>query len=193
MTTLAKPGTDAMTLTELERNIERAFDGVTYPGDDKLTECGCDECRYPVSKLRGKDWRRLNIDDLHPSQSPGATVGMLSPLAFRYFLPGIILLAVRFPDDLNMLPHDIIGRFLALGRSARMTEETVRQFDFEQRAVIADIIEYFAKRDGTHCPALIVSAIQNLRTGNVGPYPQKAVREWADSLTATSTHRPSQT
>src|SRR3712207_9063711 len=73
--------------TTLFRSVLRdevmiAFAKVPYPGDDTLTSCVCDECRWEVGRLRGKKWTRLSLDDFGAEDAP-ANVAILTPAADR--------------------------------------------------------------------------------------------------------------
>ena len=86
----------------VKEQITRAFKSVSYPGDDNLAASLHDQRDEDEITLhfRGRHWSNLPIDFL---RGPGgATLLLLTPEAFRYYLPGYMIRAIE--DD----PKDLL-------------------------------------------------------------------------------------
>jgi hypothetical protein len=73
----------------LREEVTIAFSKTPYPSHAALTACGCDECRWEVSRLRGKRRSRLGWDNIGAED---ANLSLLTPAAFHNFIPGLLLL-----------------------------------------------------------------------------------------------------
>jgi hypothetical protein len=92
---------------ELMTQIERAFAGVPYPGDDQLCQGagaqleGTEEANI-AAVFRGRHWRDVPLEDL---ARYSATLSFLTSEAFRFYLPAYLLAAIRLtPEELERVP-----------------------------------------------------------------------------------------
>jgi hypothetical protein len=74
-------------LTALMKRVRAAFAVVPYPGDDNIASAGALEPAAIAADLRGKDWRDLKGVDFDYGSAPS----FLTPEAFRYYLPALLL------------------------------------------------------------------------------------------------------
>ena len=70
-----------------------------------MTGCPCEECRFEVRGFRGKSWPRLRLEDI---SGDGGNVFMLTPRAFQYLLPGLMLMVLERGDRARFL----VGRIM---------------------------------------------------------------------------------
>jgi hypothetical protein len=157
-----------------------AFSKVPYPGDEALTPCGCDECRWEVGRLRGKKWTRLGLDDFGAGDGE-ANVALLTPAAFHYFLPGLMLVALDHSEARGDILGKVIHRITASdreGKAARAkVDQVINRLSGRQRQVLADLIRQ-AEGSEPHVPAIWQSAIANLIDGIATPYDHGTVERW---------------
>lgn len=165
---------------DLRNEVMIAFSKVAYPGDDRLTACGCEECRWEVGRFRGKRWNRLTLDDFGALDG-GANFALLTPAAFHYFLPGLLMLAL---DDLKTgryLLDQVIGRITASDREGeqarREAEQVVKRLTLRQRQVLVALLRQ-AEGPIPDVPVIWLSAIVNLTDGIVAPYAHDSVERW---------------
>jgi hypothetical protein len=87
-------------------SIESAFAEVPYPGDDNIADHqNCLECEELRTYLRGKTWKELSFPKLHDFHE---ALPLLTPEAFRFFLPGYMLAALTNWDESGMIPYSIV-------------------------------------------------------------------------------------
>jgi hypothetical protein len=167
---------------ELLQAIEAAFAAVPHPGENLLEGCHCDECRWSVSRFVGKDWRSLSHEDA-VSDQPDAVIANLSPSAFRFFLPGLMRLAIQHEDEGDMIDFDIEACLTVSDASRDLAAELARiqrRLDLlneDQRRSIIGFLEHL-QAGGSHIPEVLRSASQNVSSGVARPYSQHLAAEW---------------
>jgi hypothetical protein len=93
-----------MALEQLRLDIVQAFAQTPYPGDDALVlgDASYDpEYREVAAAFRRKQWRQLSPAFVHQHRD---VLPLLSPAAFRYFLPAYLLACSDEGADLTPLP-----------------------------------------------------------------------------------------
>lgn len=161
----------------LREDIWAAFPYTPYPGDRILTTCACDECRWEVRNLRGKSWKQIGVSDL------GGDGGSMSPEAFRYYLPGLLVLALNNPPDASMITALQIVPYLTVSETEKRIENalqskqmTIGRLTRRQRDVIVRFLDEVGE-DG-QIPEMLRSARENVLTGEVRPFSDAVVRDW---------------
>lgn len=184
---------------DLLKEIRAAFPASAYPGDATLLgDCRCEECEWSVHNLRGKSWMQLLIEDMDGEGN------MLSHEAFRYYLPGLLCLAVQHPVE-SMLECVIIERLSVFlqqrpAKAEAVTEtvcqltpmqpdhanqldkvdsvtETVRQLTPMQRGAVERFLRWVGGSD-LHAPIVIEAALQTVRDGRVARFDIEEVMRW---------------
>jgi hypothetical protein len=165
----------------LRDEIQYAFAKTPYPGDDALTSCACEECQYSVRRFRGKKWSRLTLADVGDDQG---NVASLTPPAFHYFLPGLLLLVLDQGEQSGSLLHSIADRFaigdLNVDRNKdgiTRVGKMIQRLSHRQRQALADFFRYFESTP-LYVPEVMYSAIGNLLSGEVRPYSHRAFEQW---------------
>lgn len=170
----------------LHELFDSAFVDIPYPGDEALTECPCDECRWGVGRFIGKDWRTLRFKDAVSDQSD-ANISFLSPAAFHYFLPGLMRLALKRHVDSFWIADQILGRLTAcdqMSEKLKYVQTNLDRLSPEQRGVVARFTERL-RDDEDISPVILASAHENVRTGIARPYSQRELEEWVRSRLVT--------
>lgn len=166
----------------LRDEVTFAFSKVPPPGDEALTSCDCEECRWEVGRFRGKRWNRLGPDDFG-AEDGGANVALLTPAAFHYFLPGLILVALDHPEERGIILHKVICRLAASDREGEASRAEVDRFigrlSGRQRRVL---VEFIRRAEGSepHVPMIWQSAVANLIDGVARPYNFVAALRWVE-------------
>jgi hypothetical protein len=88
--------------------LRRAFAETPYPGDDAIVSHHCGECDALADCLAGRDWRELGPELLRRDASE---IYLLTPAAFRYFVPAYALAAIAEPCSGCMVPDVLVGCF----------------------------------------------------------------------------------
>ena len=85
---------------ELKGCIREAFAEAVYPGDDNITisDCPCGECTETRSFFQGKHWREVAATG-QPFHLMWGGLAILSPDAWRFYLPAYMLLSLRGDGD----------------------------------------------------------------------------------------------
>ena len=97
----------------LREEISGAFQNAHYPGDDRIVSHECWECTEVTNAFKGtrwQDWIDRPPEDLCMR---GGGIFLLSPEAFRYFLPAYLIVSLK--DEKNHIQHQVLG---ALQRKA---------------------------------------------------------------------------
>lgn len=164
----------------LRQEVLIAFSKTPHPGDESLTSCGCDECQREVGRFKGKKWSRLSIDDV-VTDNGDANVNFLTPAAFHYFLPGLILISLDHPEVSERILDTIVLRLVVADRESedrqKGVEETIKRLTARQKHLLIAVIQQ-AEDVEPHVPEIWLSAITNLRDGVITPYSQDVVERW---------------
>jgi hypothetical protein len=170
----------------LREEILYAFSKTPRPTDGDLTSCPCDECQWEVRRFRGQTWIRLTWEDL----GEDGNVFFLTPEAFHYFLPGLMLLALDDPEDGSGLLGKIVSRIVISDRASEQDREgagrILKRLSPRQRQLLIDLLRQ-SEDTAPHIPAIWGSAIRNLSGRNVSSYAQADIEQW---LVAHGLKRP---
>jgi hypothetical protein len=96
-----------MPLAELRAAIESAFAAVPQPSPDALVsgDVGYDpEYRDVAESFEGKHWRELSPAFVREHRD---ALPLLSPAAFRFFLPAYLLACIEAEQDLDTAPLSV--------------------------------------------------------------------------------------
>jgi hypothetical protein len=103
--------------------------------------------------------------------------------AFRYYLPGLLWVALQHPDATH-LASEINARFVVLDRAppteADVVLETIRRLSPRQRGVIARFLLWLNEQ-GWQAPVLIEAALRAVRDGQVIPVIYEDLMRWCRS------------
>ena len=143
-----------MRADEVVQQIERAFNGERYPGDNRLTQGSSMEAAEIRDFLRSRHWQDLRLDELVHSH---ASLFFMTPEAVRYFLPAFLIASVQHYDDSDQIPSTLLF-FLnpyAMSDSAYQSRfrERFESFNNSERAAIRAFLEYLRDTHSADFPA----------------------------------------
>jgi hypothetical protein len=131
---------------EVLLQIEEAFGGVPYPGDERLLyPGGVDD--YDIACLRGfRDWRAIPEDVV---SSAYAAPSFLSPAAFRFFLPAFMRFVLRNYESRNSVCVDAtiyaLCPLMRRGQALyRYSESQYTELDCGQRKAVVSFLAFMA-------------------------------------------------
>ena len=137
----------------LVKRIHAAFAENRYPGDDHLTVYLRRGRKFDETfqLLRGKTWQEMPVDDFISGDTP---IPDLTPEAFHYYMPALLLAALDGCSDLagaltfHFTPsfHEQLARQYEEDEHREVFEKRVALFTAEQRRIIADVLREFAHR-----------------------------------------------
>ncbi len=136
--------------------IARAFDDVSYPGDDEIAHCYPGDCNFEqldlIKRFKGKHWKKVNLTTLHNSST-----SFFTPHAFRFYLPAYMLLSIDEYKEADVIPDEIVCSLDPVfnqksGRTEKFNE-TIKLLTTEQRSAIRLFLEYLRDRHGEDFPS----------------------------------------
>lgn len=169
-----------------------AFARTAHPGDQSLCACSCAECRSEVAKFKGKKWSQLELQDFAGDAS-GANIAMLTPAAFCYFLPGLILLTLD-KTDCAWLVSRIVDRMIVSDKHSEehrsSVDDVIKRLSARQRAAIIDVAEPWRLKV-PYAPVIWELLVASLRDGTTACYSADAVEAYNRLVVAGHAGRPS--
>jgi hypothetical protein len=138
-------------IAALEARILEAFAAVPRPGDAALVsgdESYDPEYRAVARALVGKDWQTLSLACIREHQD---ALPLLTPAAFRYFLPAYLLACIRDEANLDTAPSNVAMSLAPPGAedaaSAAAFATLAAGFTSAQALAISSYLELAAERE----------------------------------------------
>jgi hypothetical protein len=131
-------------LEELKTAIRLTFSTTAEPLD-MLVVCECEECHGLSLSFRGRSWQALSVRDVFEHE-----IALLSPEAFRYYLPAYLLAALdRQPEswDVRLATIHLLGA--SEQRMREYLEERFRQLSIQQVETVIAFLEYVTLTDNS--------------------------------------------
>jgi Family of unknown function (DUF6714) len=128
--------------------IREAFASVPYPGDDRLvpqTAHRDPEREQIATDFAGRDWRELGVE---VARGEPEGLFLMSPLAFRFYLPAYALAAVADPFGSDLVPAAVVQSLTPPPDSddaARWFEERVGGLSAEQVDAMRDVLKFIGR------------------------------------------------
>lgn len=151
-----------------------AFAKVPYPGDARLSGCPCPECVNTVRVFRGQRWSRVSQIDWDETESFGEAVMKLSPLAYVYFLPGLLRFEIE-GNDVGF-PSVVARLKVAEGDTAPHAAQVFQLLSPKQRQAIAAVL---ATTSGPRSPSDL-ALLASLAAGEPIRYSRDAEKTWSE-------------
>ncbi|HTX20740.1 MAG TPA: DUF6714 family protein [Candidatus Aquilonibacter sp.] len=125
----------------VQESIDSAFEKVPYPGDDCIALHECPECREIREDFRGKP-SQLLADDILERRCQ--SLPLLSPSAFRYFVPAYMHYSLAHPDS-----EVAFFTFQGLGIAGfdAFDLERFRLFSRQQKEAVITFLEFFKSHE----------------------------------------------
>ena len=129
---------------QLTEQIERAFADVPYPGDDRIVENPADlESSNLRNRFKGKHWSTLSLKTLMDERSG---LPLLTPEAFRFFIPAYLHVSVVRPNEVDVIPENVVFHLTPPGQKGESAEwfwSVVSGFTLAQKQVIRAFMRYW--------------------------------------------------
>ena len=128
----------------------------------------------------------MTLDDARSDQLD-AIIAALSPAAFRFFLPGLMRLALRPEHDGEMIDSEIVGCLTAsdhpsLSWQLAAVQRRIDLLDDDQRRAVAAVCDHFLQTDAA-VGEVWRSARENVLSGVVRAYSSRVVAEEVAEVT----------
>lgn len=132
-----------------------------------------DEYSYIEKYFKGKEWNSFNFKDLYDNyQGPqDACLAFMSPVAFRYYLPSFMSIALNEYEEADLLVDTTLYSLIP-NKENNNESEIFNKFTQEQIQVIIEFITYLKQ---THAGDFSESEIN------------PALNYWKNKLTSKST------
>lgn len=137
----------------LVAQIESAFHDVPYPGDDHLvpkTPVSDRERQEIAHDFGGRDWHDLDVAYLRQRSE---ALFLLTPEAFRYYLPAYMRAAILDPVEADLVPAAVVMALTPSERDEGITSlvrARLRDLTPPQRRAVAATLRYFASALSDH-------------------------------------------
>jgi hypothetical protein len=140
----------AATLRPLEEkataSIRAAFASIAEPSPADMQNDHCPECQETSARFAGQRWEDITVATLLLAPKP--SIGLLTPAAFRYYLPALMVRCIEAPRALDVMPDAVIGKLSPPNAKATgRTGERLRDFTAPQAAAILSFLRVFEMRE----------------------------------------------
>ena len=144
--------------------IEAAFSGVPRPAPEALLNQHCCECAETSAAYAGKTWQDISLDDL----LAGRETALLSPAAWRYYLPAMMIWCIRAPEVVDVIQDNLVFQLEPPAEGRGVPEwfaERATGFSEEQRVAITAFLHCYreieeARWEGTEPPRHVYNALR---------------------------------
>jgi uncharacterized protein DUF6714 len=141
--------TAAATLRRLEEtataSIRAAFVGTAEPSRAEMRNDHCPECRETSAYFAGQRWEEITVATLVLAKP---SVALLTPAAFRYYLPALMLRCIEARLELDVLPESVIGNISPPNAKATgFADERLRDFTAAQVTAVLAFLRVFEMRE----------------------------------------------
>jgi hypothetical protein len=123
---------------EVREAIHRAFGGLRIPQTKWLITCNCQSAVRFRERLRGRTWQSLTPEFL---KNYWSSYCYLSPVAYRYYLPAMLLAALEPVAETTGLRHSVLFHLRPSFYWLYVTGEDQR---FQQRQALLSTAQYAA-------------------------------------------------
>jgi hypothetical protein len=91
---------------DVVRQIMAAFAGSPYPGREALMNDHCCECADISASYAARRWTDIALEDV----LAGRETALLTPAAWRYYLPAVMICCLRAPDAVDVIQDDLVAQ-----------------------------------------------------------------------------------
>jgi len=147
--------------------IHAVFPLSDVPKEDEIVFHSCPECDAIRDLLKDKEWVNVGYDPSAELRSYRTATGLLTPKAFRYYLPVWLLASLRFPEFCDNIPSSIA---FDVNRDCHKEDESLAHynakmnlFSNEQLEIIHSVLQYHVDRYAVfHYPESIAEAVKSV-------------------------------
>jgi hypothetical protein len=132
---------------QIVAQVRAAFADVALPATDELMNHHCCECLETSAAFAGKPWQDLALEDL----LAGRETALLTPEAWRYYLPAMITWCIRAPETVDVIQDNLVYQLAPPDPESRSVPEwfdaRATGFSAEQRSAITAYLEWSRDRE----------------------------------------------
>jgi hypothetical protein len=141
--------------------VATAFPRDPVPPREALFNGHCCECAEVSDAYGYKPWPDVSLDEVRA----GAETALLTPAAWRYYLPAVITWCMRAPEAVDVIQDNLVYQ---LAPREATDEQSLHQWfrqrmsDFtdEQRGAIVAYLHWYRERPGVEDRRLAVNSTQ---------------------------------
>jgi hypothetical protein len=135
--------------------VAAAFPSEPVPPQEQLLNGHCCECVEVSNAFGYKPWRSISLDDLRA----GGESALLTPAAWRYYLPAVISWCVRAPESVDVIQDNLVYQLEPPEASKQNAlhewfAERVWGFTDVQRQAILGYLNWYRERQEAEYAAL---------------------------------------
>ncbi len=124
--------------------IHAAFPDAPPPSPAEMHGDHCPECIATNAVFAGRRWQEITVADL----ARNLPVSLLTPAAFRYYLPALMLRSVEAPGLLDCVPEGVVGSLSPPnGKPSEDMAAVYATFDEAQIRAIVAFLRVFEARE----------------------------------------------
>jgi hypothetical protein len=162
--------------------IRDAFPVDVAPPLDQLQNNHCLECSEVAATFSGKPWSEVSISDLDRNLG----VPLMTPAAFRYYLPALMLRCMEARRELDTVPDAVVGRLAPRGgRLAASDADALAGFTRQQVLAILSFLRWSEAQEKLEWskPGWSTEAVDAVPADKVLA---RAIRHWSRVLDESS-------
>lgn len=132
--------------SRLRRDVESAFDGAPYPGDQRLVEPGDPERDEYAAFFGGKRWtghKDAPLELLDPAHQEAFS--FFTPEAFLHYLPLALLAVLEHYDQADLLPQSLVFHLCPREDARAWREARVSLLNPAQLRAVAGVLRFMKR------------------------------------------------
>jgi hypothetical protein len=136
----------------LVRQVSAAFPVEPRPPQEALFNNHCDECIEVSNAFGGRPWPEISLSDL----LAGGETALLTPAAWRYYVPVMITWCVREPEAVGVIGDNLVYQLEPPepGMQDEWFEERRDGFSEGQRQTFVAYLDWYRERQEAEYVAL---------------------------------------
>lgn len=129
--------------------VETAFPPEPRPPREVLFNNHCPECVEVSQAFGGRPWPDVSLQDL----LAGGETALLTPAAWRYYLPAVIVWCVREPDVVDVIGDNLVYQLEPPepGKTDAWFDERKDGFTAQQEAALVAYLSWYRERQEAEC------------------------------------------
>jgi len=131
--------------------IKIAWDGVAYPGDDKIFTPHSYDDEDITEYFRGTTWEGHSAKSLRGYSSAIST--FFTPIAYHYWLPAFLIAAIENPEELDAGLGSLISSLFPESEGSFFYAEQQERFTLltdEQKLAVIATLEFMIEKWGSN-------------------------------------------
>lgn len=126
--------------------VHAAFKDVPLPSKDALWNNHCCECSEMSAAFGARPWPEISLEEL----LSGRETALLSEVAWRYYLPSMIIWCIREPEIVDVIQDNLVFQLAPPGMQEEWAWKWFKPrasgFNREQRQAIVAFLGWYQER-----------------------------------------------